>query len=144
MTDYVLTGLVRRRAELTGEVEALHNRLKGLLADLESLDATILQFDPSHRVEAIRPRAVRPPADWANRGQMSRIVLNILRQAAEPMTSRDVALELLVARAMDKGDQKLFRLMVKRVGVALRVQRENGAVRSEQGPGQFVLWAVMR
>ena len=144
MTDYVLTGLVKRRALLTGEIEAIHTRLKGLLADLESLDATILQFDPSHRVEAIRPRAIRPPADWANRGQMSRIVLNILRQAAEPMTSRDIALELLVARAMDKNDQKLFKLMTKRVGVALRVQRDNGAVRSEQGPGQFVLWEVAR
>ena len=144
MTDYVLTGLVKRRAEVTGEIEAIHERLKGLLTDLESLDATILQFDPTHRVEAIRPRAVRPPKDWANRGQMSRIVLNILRQAAEPMTSRDIALELLVARALDKSDQKLFRLMTKRVGVALRVQRENGAVRSEQGPGMFVLWEVAR
>ena len=144
MTDYVLAGLVKRRALVTGEIEAIHERLKGLLADLEVLDATILQFDPTHRVEAIRPRSVRPPADWANRGQMSRIVLSILRQAAEPMTSRDIALELLVARALDKSDQKLFRLMVKRVGVALRVQRENGAVRSEQGPGQFVLWEVAR
>ncbi len=144
MTDYVLTGLVKRRAELAGEVEALHNRLSGLLRDLETIDAAILQFDPQHRVEAIRPRAVRPPKDWANRGQMSRIVLNILRQAAEPMTSRDIALELLVARALDKSDQKLFKLMTKRVGVALRVQRENGAVRSEQGPGQFVLWEVAR
>jgi len=80
MTDYVLTGLVKRRAEVTGEIEAIHERLKGLLVDLENLDATILQFDPTHRVEAIRPRAIRPPADWASRGQMSRIVLSILRR----------------------------------------------------------------
>jgi hypothetical protein len=53
-------------------------------------------------------------------------------------------MEMLVARALDKDDQKLFRLMVKRVGVALRTQRENGTVRSEQGPGQFVLWEVAR
>ena len=144
MTDYVLTGLVRRRAEVTGEIEAIHGRLKVLLADLENLDATILQFDPTHRVEAIRPRAIRPPSDWSNRGQMSRVVLSILRQSAEPMTTRDIALELLVARALDKDDQKLFRLMVKRVGVALRTQRENGSVRSEQGPGMFVLWEVAR
>ena len=70
---------------------------------------------------------------------MSRFVLSILRQAAEPMTTRDIALEMLVVRALDKDDQKLFRLMTKRVRVALRTQRENGAVRSEQGPGQFVL-----
>jgi len=51
---------------------------------------------------------------------------------------------MLVTRALDKGDQKLLRLMTKRVGVALRTQRENGAVRSEQGPGQFVLWEVAK
>lgn len=60
------------------------------------------------------------------------------------MTSRDIALELLVSRAMNKDDQKLLRLMTKRVGVALRIQRDNGTVASEQGPGQFVLWRVAR
>jgi hypothetical protein len=57
-------------------------------------------------------------------GQMSRVVLSILRQTAEPLTSRDIALEVLVSRAMDKRDQRLLRLMTKRVGVALRTQRE--------------------
>ena len=144
MTDYVLTGLAKRRAELTGKIEATHAHLRQMLADLESLDATILQFDPTFQVEAIQPKAFRPPADWANRGQMSRVVLSILRQAAEPLTTRDIALELLISRAMDKRDQKLLRLMTKRVGVALRTQRENGVVASDQGPGQFQLWRVAR
>jgi len=52
----------------------------------------------------------------------TRIVLSILRQATEPLTSRDIALELLVERALDKNDQRLLRLMTKRVGVALRGQ----------------------
>ena len=71
-------------------------------------------------------------------------VLSILRQATEPMTSRDVALELLITRALDKSDLKLLRLMTKRVEVALRTQRENGTVQASQGPGQFVLWEVAR
>lgn len=106
-----------------------------MVQDLESLDATILRFDPSYRVESITAKAFRPPKDWSNRGQMSRIVLSILRQAAEPLTatSRDIALELLVERALDKHDQRLLRIMSKRVGVALRTQRENGLVRCEQG-----------
>ena len=120
MTDYVLTGLVKRRADLTGEIEYVHERLRRMVMDLENLDATILQFDPTHQVEAIKPEAFRPPKDWANRGEMSRIVLSTLRQAAEPLTTRDIALELLVARALDKNDQRLLRLMSKRVGVALR------------------------
>lgn len=144
MTDYVLAGLVKRRAEITGRIERAHEELRRMLADLEALDATILQFDPTHRVEAIRPKAFRPPKDWSNRGEMSRAVLSILRQAAEPMTSADIALEMLVSRALDRHDRKLLRLMGKRVGVALRTQRDNGAVRSEQGPGQFVLWEIVR
>jgi prolyl oligopeptidase PreP (S9A serine peptidase family) len=39
---------------------------------------------------------------------MTKAVLSILRQAAEPLTSRDIALELLVTRALDKDDQKLL------------------------------------
>lgn len=63
MTDYAMTGLVKRGAELTGRIEAAHEDLRRMLADLESLDATILQFDPSYRVEAIKPKAFRPPKD---------------------------------------------------------------------------------
>jgi hypothetical protein len=75
---------------------------------------------------------------------MTRIVLSILRQAAEPLTTRDIALELLVSRALDKSDQRLLRLMTKRVGVALRLQREKNVVRSDQGPGQYVLPEIGR
>jgi hypothetical protein len=34
--------------------------------------------------------------------------------------------------------------MTKRAGMALRTQRESGAVRSLDGPGQFVLWEVAK
>lgn len=132
---------MKRRAELTGEIEHTHERLRQMVMDLENLDATIMQFDPTHQVEAITPKAVRPPKGWANRGEVSRIVLSTLRQAAEPLTTRDIVLELLVARALDKNDQPL---MSKRVGVALRGQRDRGTVRSDQGPGQYMLWEIAR
>ncbi len=144
MNEFVLNGLVKRRAELAGQIEAAHEALRKMVLDLENLDATIVQFDPDFRVEAIKPKGFRPPSDWSNRGQMSRLILSILRQAAEPLTSRDIALQLLVERALDKSDQRLLRLMTKRVGVALRLQRENGAVRCDQGPGQYMLWEIER
>lgn len=102
----LIAGLVKRRAQLAGDIEAAHESLRGMIRDLEHLDATIQQFDPTYHVESITPKAFRPPKDWANRGEMSRIVLSILRQAAEPLTSRDVALQLLVERALDKNDQR--------------------------------------
>ena len=83
MNTIVLNGLVKGRAQLAGDIENAHEALRKMVLDLESLDATILQFDPDYRVETIQPKAFRPPKDWSNRGQMSRICLSILRQAAE-------------------------------------------------------------
>jgi hypothetical protein len=144
MNAFVLSGLVKRRAELAGDIENTHNALRKMVLDLENIDATILQFDPDFKVETIQPKAFRPPKDWSNRGQMSRIILSVLRQAAAPLTTRDIALQLLIERALDQSDLRLLRLMTKRVGVALRGQRENGVVKCEQGPGQYMLWEIDR
>lgn len=45
-----------------------------MIHDLENLDATIQQFDPTYQVEGIRAKAFRPPKEGANRGEMSRPV----------------------------------------------------------------------
>ena len=144
MTDYTMVGLTKKRAWVAGEIENTHGKLRQLIADLEAIDATLKVFDPNIQVEAIKPKAFRPPADWAHRGEMSRVVLTILRLASEPLTTRDVAYQLLIERALDKHDAKLLRLMSKRVGVALRCQRDAGRVKSITGPGQFNLWEVRR
>lgn len=115
-----------------------------MLAALEALDVTITQFDPNHRVEAIRAKAFRPPSAWSNRGQMTQIILSILRQATEPLSTHEIAVELLITRALNRDDQKLVRLMGKRVALALRGQRDAGTVRSTQGTGQYVLWEVAK
>jgi hypothetical protein len=47
-------------------------------------------------------------------------------------------------RALDKSDQRLMKLMTKRVGVALPIQLDNGLVEAEQGPGHFVLWRIAK
>jgi hypothetical protein len=144
MTDYVVTGLVKRRAEIAGQIEALHEQLKKLLADLSAIDDALAVFDPQIACEQIKPKALRPPSDWANYGQMTRIVLNILRSSKEPLTTRDIALQMMVERALSKDDQRLLNRMTKRVGVALRRQRDGEIVRSWQGPGMFMLWEIVR
>jgi hypothetical protein len=142
MNAFVVSGLVKRRAELAGDIDKAHESLRRMVLDLENLDATILQFEPDFKVEAIKPKAFRPPKDWSNRGEMTRICLSILRLASEPLTCRDIALQLLTERALNREDQKLLRLMTKRVGVAMRLQREKQVVISQQGPGQYALWQL--
>ncbi len=82
MVHYVVTGLVKRRAELIGEIEATHLKLRKMIADLKTLHGAILQFAPDHQIDSIKPKTFRPPSDRANRGEMSQLTLNILRLAS--------------------------------------------------------------
>jgi len=142
--ESVLKGLVTKRAELAGDIERTQESLQRMIRDLENLDATILLFDADYQVETIKPKTFRPPSDWSKRGQMTRIILSVLRQAAEPLTTRDIAFQLMQERALDTGDVRFLRLMTKRCGVALRLQRDKGVVRSAQGPGQYMVWEIAR
>jgi hypothetical protein len=71
MNAFVVSALVKRRAELAGEIERTREALRKMVLDLENLDARILQFEPDFKVETIKPKAFRPPKDWSNRGQMA-------------------------------------------------------------------------
>jgi hypothetical protein len=144
MTDYMVTGLVKRRAEIAGELRSAHDRVSKLVQDLAAIDAALAVVAPDMEVEAIRPKLFRPPDDWASRGQMGRLVLSILRQARDPLTTRELAAQMILERGLDAGDRKLLPLMVRRVGAALRHQREKGLVVSSEGPGNYQLWTISR
>lgn len=144
MTDYVLTGLVKRRAEIAGEIDDAQNKLRALIKDLEHIDATLMIFDPQIQIAAIKPKTFRPPDDWSHRGQMTRLILNVLRQTTEPMTTRDIAVQIMSERALDQDDMRLVRLMGKRCGVALRGLRDKKTVKATQGPGQYMMWEMCK
>ena len=54
---HVITVLVRKRAELASDIENAHEALRKLIADLETVDAPLLMFDPDYKVESIKPKA---------------------------------------------------------------------------------------
>jgi len=139
---HVISALVERRSRLVGEIEHTQLRVRKLIEDLDHLDATIKQFDPDYQVQEIKPKGFRPPSDWAQRGEMSRVIMDILRRVTGPMTTQEIAKEVMKARGLDVKDAKLLKKMTKRTGVALRGQRENGLVQCQQGSGLFMMWGV--
>jgi len=143
MTDYVLSGMVKRRAELSGEANALRNRLAQISADLVHLDAVIRQFDPDHDIPGIRPKRPRGTGT-AERGEMSRFVLGVLREAPLPVTVATIAQQLLVECGVDVTDTKRARLMNKRVSMTLRHQERRGTVRAVRALGQAAVWEIVR
>ena len=144
MTDYMVTGLVKRRAEIAGEIGKLQTRMVECLCDLEMLDVMLKIVVFELDIPAIAPKMFKPPEHWSKRGEMSRVVLDILRVARGSMTSRDIAAQMIVQRGM-AATPKLANLMSKRVATALRTMRDKGMVRNAGSPNAFWLeWELIR
>ena len=121
--EHVLSGLIRKRAEMAGELDALQARTRGLIAAIDhvnaTINATIRLFAPDMDLEAIPVRSV-PLRHAATPGQVTRPVLDALRNTTQAMTTRDLALHAMRGRGLNVEDVQLVRLMVRRVGSTLR------------------------
>ena len=139
--EHILSGLIGKRGEITGELEALQARANDLLTALAGLDATIRLFAPNADLETVgfkRATAYLP----ATPGHTSRIVLDTLCEAPEPLTSRDLTLLVMKERGLSASDHNLFLTMHKRVLSALRNLRIRGRVRSDKRSGSNLRWGL--
>ena len=141
MTDYVLAGLAKRRAELAGEAETLRVRLPQIATDVGHLDAVIRQFDPDYDLASIQPKRARPD-DAAGRGEISRFIMKVLREATEPVATHEMVRRLMTERGQNTEDRRLVKNPMKRVGMAFSRQKAAGTVRAIQGAGPVTLWEV--
>jgi hypothetical protein len=140
MTDLAVTALVRKRAELAGEIEAAEVRLRELRANLAHLDASIRLFDPGYpiaQIAAKKPQPERPVV--FERGELGRTILDILRTAPEPLTVAQIAGELR-ARLSLPDDRGAREFLESRVDKALR--RQDGLVEKVAYGPRAVGWRI--
>lgn len=143
MSREVIAGLLKRRAELAGEVDALRARVAATVADMRRLDAVIRQFDPAYDPAAVsRPTKRLRGAGAAGRGEMARFVLGELRETRGPLTAANLARRLAAARGADGAPCPALGTMTRRMGMALRHQELNGALKATREPGKPVLWEL--
>ena len=139
---FAISALVRKRAELTGLIDRHRAELDVMTANLGHVDATLRLFDPEIRLDAIRPKAPRPAADPGRPEITTRMVLDALRRASEPLGAREIAARLLAEMGADTGDERLLRTAADRVGGALRRQRRKGVARSVATAGPEMMWEL--
>jgi hypothetical protein len=141
MTDLAVAALVRRHAELAGEIEAAEAQLDQMRADLIHLHAAIRIMDPSADPATGRPkRPNRQGCPWFGHGELGRLMVDALREAEGPLTSSGVARRVMERRGLDPGDRLALRRMEGMVGPALR-HREGRTV-ERVADGRALGWRV--
>ena len=143
MTDLAGAALVRKRAELAGEIEARLAEVDRLRVDLLHLDAAIRILCPEAQPELIKPRRPsRKGCDWFGRGELGRLVLDALRDAPEPLGSMALARAVMERKGMVAAEAVALRRVENMVDGALR--RREGQTVERVANGRALVWRLSR
>jgi hypothetical protein len=140
---HVVTGLIEKRREVAAQLAAAHEALRVLMLDLDNLDAAIRIFKPDIELEVIRPKAL-PSRHPAFKGEMTRLVLDLLRRSKKPLTTHAVTMHVMAERKLNTEDPRMVTTIRKRVGACLKHHRNQGRVTGAKGPGSYMLWEAAR
>jgi len=94
--------VIRKRATIAGEIEALDARLGQLRADLVHRNPAIRILCPDAEPELIRPRRPsRKGCDWFGRQELPRLILDTLRDNGQPLSSDGIARAVMARNTAD-------------------------------------------
>lgn len=122
-----LSGLKAKLDELVKYRDQLESDLRAVVVDIDHLQAAVRIFDPEDTPEARKRYAAMHRAP---KGQSTRFVLDQLRTATGPLTSRDLA-DLW---CQDRGlvaKESTVSLLRKRIGATLKALHNKGMVRQD-------------
>jgi hypothetical protein len=127
--SHVVSGLVAKRGELAGEAEHCRRELQRVADELGHLDATIRLFDPGYDLGGIRPRTRRRGQRWFGPGECQRLVLEVLRDATEPLSDQGVTVAVATRKGLQDRPEALAALQKTTLAVLRRLVGK-GAVRA--------------
>ena len=140
--EHTISGLLTKRADLFNEAERIRDRLAEIKNDVSALDRVLGTLGYAGDLDAAMPRQKREVL--FGRGELTRAILDELRGAERPMTSREIAKSIVALDGKDARDRALLSDVVKRVSKALRALRVDTVLRQSVGMKGAVAWSLVR
>ncbi|MBA3449530.1 MAG: hypothetical protein H0T56_18360 [Pseudaminobacter sp.] len=139
-----VAGLVAKQAELSVLRNKYRAEIKKLTVDIDHLDAAIRLFDPNAETSAIKQYVTK---HRAQKGSVKRFLLNTMREATEPLTSRQVT-EMWVNDRGLVADEATITTIRKRIGACIKTCVGQGLIvecgwtDDHDANGPYKLWKL--
>lgn len=138
--DHTISGLIRKRSDLMSEAMGLREALAVVGNDIEALDRVLVSLGYQGDLKGVQPRSNR--VVFFHRNELRRWLIDELRKATGPVTSRDLAERIIALEGKDARDRVLRNDIVKRVGKSLKLLRHQGVARSERDTTGWMIWKL--
>lgn len=119
--SHVVTGLVAKRAELAGRIQVRRRELEELEAHVGHLDGAIKLFAPDYKLEGIRAKPPRRRNRFFVQGECQRLVLEILREATQPLSAARLAEALARRKGLEASSAVIEPLRKSALGAVKRL-----------------------
>lgn len=136
--EHTISGLLTKRVDLFHEAERIRDRLAVIKNDVAALDRVLHTLGYAGDLNADMPR--QRHERLFGQGELTRAILDVLRDATEPMASRDIAREIISVNEQDARDRKLLSEVTRRVSKALRVQHRKKLLHKSIDSASRIIW----
>lgn len=138
--EHAISGLLEKRVQLFHEAERIRDRLAEIKNDIGAVDRVLCTLGYEGDLDAAMPRQKRHVL--FGRGELTRAILDVLRDAQEPMATRDIARAILAVNEQEPRDRRLLTEHTRRVSKALRILKSHGLMRSLQDTHGSSVWKL--
>jgi len=115
--------------------------MRQLVLDLDALDSTLRLFRSNIEVGVVRIKPI-PRCHAAVRHESCRLIFGVLRDAAGPMTTRELVRAVMEARDMNTADHTMFEKMKLRMAFTLRKLKSRGKLEADSQDGKSRRWRL--
>ena len=137
---HLVTLLLNRRNELAREAVRLKERVTTLKVDVQAIDKALRVL--RHDGELTAPQRLPNTARLFGPRELPRLLAEVLREATEGLSAREVTLGVMRLKGWDVDDVRFERALCEKVGRTLWKRRKRDAVRMTKRGGENVWWAA--
>ncbi len=138
---HVISALVKKRAELRGDIIHYKQLIATLDKDLQTIDATIKIFDVDYDISSIKP-VIKSRNRFFNNGEAKVLVLEVLKSSNLPLSTDKISEIIATNRNLafeNKADKSNFQ---KSILLALNTCLSNGIVEKVSKDGLSIVWKI--
>jgi hypothetical protein len=140
--EHVISGLIRKHAEIEGEIMALNKKLRALSEQKAAIALSLKTFDPNYNHRLLPPIRPKSKSRIFPHGTFARGVLEVMRDASCPLTVREITNRLLAKYGIELSDTADVNFVLEKVRKDLH--RRKGRLFVGETNGAAMLWFLSK
>ena len=140
--SHVMSALVTKRGELSGQIDYHQNQIKQIKSDMASMDAAIKVFDPDYDLSKIKKRKTNSKNSFFEPREGNTLLMDIFREVSRPISTGDLLNEVISRKGFDTEVIDVKALRSSLFVILKRLQKSN-VIEEVNRDGLEIIWNLV-